>query len=130
VIFKVSVILKPYIPKKHKQYRTKTDKLGESTGCMYNMTAYLDKDRICATVTGYTTRTGNVGQKLYMNNFSSPVLLDDLHTKEINCCCGTVWPNQEGMRNNLTQTMRLKVGDEETRVRGNFTLTETKDDEM
>jgi hypothetical protein len=55
------------------------------------MTAYLDKDRKCATVTELTIRTENVGQTLYMNNFSSPVLLDDLHTKAINCC-GTVWP--------------------------------------
>jgi hypothetical protein len=80
------------------------------------MTAYLDDDNRCgtpsltathATVTRLTTRTENVGQKLY-KNISFPVLFDDLHTTAINCC-GNVWTNGKGMPKSLVQTMGLKL---------------------
>jgi hypothetical protein len=48
-----------------------------------------------ATVTGLTSRIKNVQHKLYTNNFLSPDLLDNLHSKTI-YCSGTVRPNQKG----------------------------------
>jgi hypothetical protein len=60
------------------------------------MSAYLGRERRCATasmtaspenVSGLTTRTENLGHKLYIDNFfSSPDLYNYLHTKAINCC--------------------------------------------
>jgi hypothetical protein len=74
------------------------------------MTVYLGKDRkhvtpsmtaTYANVTGLTVRTEHVGHRLYVDNFfSSPALVDDLHTKTINCC-GIVRPNRKGMPKNF-----------------------------
>ena len=45
VSFKVRVIFKQYIPKKHKRFNIKIFKLCDSTGYMYDMKVYLGKDR-------------------------------------------------------------------------------------
>jgi hypothetical protein len=80
------------------------------------MAAYLEDNKRCgtpsltathATVTRLTTWTENVGQKLYMNIISFPVLFDDLHTTAINCC-GNVWTNGKETPKSLVQTMGLK----------------------
>ena len=136
VLFKVRVIFKQYIPKKHKQCGIKLYKLCNSKGYIYNMTVYLGKDRkhvtpsmtaTHATVTGLAARSGHVGPKLYMGNFfSSPASLDDLHTKTISCC-GTVRPNRKWMPKNFGQKMKMKSGDLKTKVKGNLTATVWKD---
>jgi hypothetical protein len=104
VLFKVRVIFKQYIPNKNKSFGIKIYKLSNSLEYTYNMTVYLGKDRKHATrtmtathttVIGLMRRTENAGHKLYMDNFfSPPELLDNLHTKNINCC-GTVRPNKK-----------------------------------
>jgi hypothetical protein len=76
----VLFIFKQYTPKKHKGFGIKT-----------YTSVYLHKERQCtnpsmiaahAIVTGLNARLENVGHKLYMDNFfSSPALLDDLHTE-------------------------------------------------
>lgn len=59
------------------------------------MMVYLGKDRKCMTatmttthanLTGLATRTENLKHKLYTDFFPSPDLVDNLHTKTINCC--------------------------------------------
>jgi hypothetical protein len=78
-------------------------------------------------VSGLTTRTENVGHKLYMDNvFSSPDLFDDLHTKAINCC-GTVRPNQKGMPTAFGRKLKLKQSDIKTRVKGDLRAVVWKD---
>jgi hypothetical protein len=102
VLFKGRVVFKQYIPKKHKCFGIKTYKLCDSKRYTYNMSLHLGRDRKRAAasvttshtaVTGLTTRIENFGYKLYRDNFfSSPELLDDLHSKAINCY-GAVRPN-------------------------------------
>jgi len=80
-----------------------------------------------ANVTGLAARTEHVGHKLYMDNFFSfPVLVDDLHTKTINCC-GTVRPNRKGMPRNFGHKMKMKRGDLQIKVKGNLTAIVWKD---
>jgi hypothetical protein len=44
-----------------------------------------------------TRKAEGVGHELFMDNFlSSPNLLDELHTRSVNCC-GTVRKNHKGM---------------------------------
>ena len=94
VKFKRRVVFKQYIPKKCKRFGIKMYKLCDSSGYTYDMDLYLGKDRqratqhltaTHATVTNLTRRVG-VGHKLYMENFSSPDLYDDLTQKKIYCC--------------------------------------------
>jgi len=104
VLFKGRVTFKQYIPKEHKQFGIKLNKLCDSKGYTFNMTVYLGKDRkhvtpsmtaTHATVTGLAARSGHVGHMLYMGNFfSSPALFDNLHTMTKHCC-GTVRPNRK-----------------------------------
>ena len=50
-----------------------------------------------ANVTGLAVRIEHVGHVMCMDSFfSSPALVDNLHTKTINCC-GTVRPNRKRM---------------------------------
>jgi len=57
----------------------------------------------------------------YMDSFFlSPLLYDDIHSKTINCC-GTFRLNQTRMPRNFGQKIKLKLGDTEMRVRGDFT---------
>jgi hypothetical protein len=74
-----------------------------------------------ATVTGLAARIENMGHKLYMDNFLSPALFGNLHTKTVDCC-GTVRPNRKLMRRNFGQKMILKWGDIKTGVRGYLTV--------
>jgi len=132
VLFTVRVILKQYIPKKHKQFGIKLYKLRDFRGYTYNMTVYLEKDRqhvtssttaSHATVTGLAARSGHVGHKLYMGNFfSSPASYDDLHTKTVHCY-GTVRPNRKWITKYFEHRMKMKSGDLKTKVKGNLTAT-------
>jgi hypothetical protein len=65
-----------------------------------------------ATMAELTKKIQGRGHKLYMDNyFSSPVLFDDLATKQI-YCSGTVRPNSKGMPQDLKRKkMTLKRGD-------------------
>jgi hypothetical protein len=95
------VILKLFIPKKHKHFSIKIFKLYDSTGYTYDMKVYLGKDRQCMaqhliaihmTVTELMRKREGHGHRLYMDNlFSSPELYNDLARKEI-YDCGTVMP--------------------------------------
>jgi hypothetical protein len=68
-----------------------------------------------------TAKLYNVLHKLYVDKlFLSPVLLDNLHIKTMNCC-ETVIPNTEQMLMNFGHEMKLKQGDTRTWVRSNFT---------
>ena len=136
VPFKGRVIFILYIPKKHKRFGIKLYKLCDSKVYTYNMTVYLGKDRkrvttsmtaTHANVTGLAARIEHVGQKLYMNSFfSSPALVDDLHTKTINYC-GTVRPNRKGMPEDFGHKMRMKRGDLQIKVKGNLIAIVWKD---
>ena len=73
VLFKVRVMLKQHIPKKHKQFGIKLYKRCDSKGYTYNMIVYLGRDRkhvtpsmtaTHANVIGLAARTGHVGHKL------------------------------------------------------------------
>lgn len=46
VLYKGRVLWKQYIPQKHKRFGIKTCVLCDSKANMYNMTAYVNKDRI------------------------------------------------------------------------------------
>jgi hypothetical protein len=48
VFFKVGVIFKQYIPKKHKQFGINLYQMCDSKGYTDSMTMYLGKDRKCA----------------------------------------------------------------------------------
>jgi hypothetical protein len=62
-----------------------------------------------------------------MDNFvSSPALLEELHTKTINCC-GTFTSKIKGMLKNFRHKIKLKQGDIQTKVRENLTATLWKD---
>jgi hypothetical protein len=95
---------------------------------------YLGKDikhAICSTathanVTRLTARSENMGHKLYMDNFSSLALFEELHTKTINWC-GTISSKIQEMLKNFRQKIKLKQGDIKTRVRENLTATVRKD---
>jgi hypothetical protein len=63
-----------------------------------------------------------MGQKLYMDNFSSLALFVELHTKTINCC-GTISKKIQGMLKNFRQKIKLKRGDIKTTVRENLTAS-------
>jgi tetrahydromethanopterin S-methyltransferase subunit E len=68
-----------------------------------------------ANVTGLTASSENVGHKLYMDNlFSSLALIEDLHTKTINCCV-TISSNRNWMLKNFGQKIKLKQDDIKTR---------------
>jgi hypothetical protein len=81
MIFKSRVIFNLHILKNYKGFGIKIYQLCDSQGYVYNVTAYLDKDKkrvtpsitaTHATITGLTA-TQNVGHKLYVDNFfSSP----------------------------------------------------------
>jgi hypothetical protein len=74
-----------------------------------------------ATMSGLTTRTENLGHKLYMDSFSSfPDLFDNFYMRSINCC-GTVRPNGRGIANDSGAKLRMKLGDIETIVMGDLT---------
>ena len=49
VLFKGTVIIKQYTPKKYKQFGTKLYKLCDFKGCTLDTTMHLWKDRKCAT---------------------------------------------------------------------------------
>jgi len=109
VSFKGRVIFKQYIPKKSKNFGIKIFKLCDSTGYTYDMKVYLGKDRqrkaqhvteTYATVAELMRKIEGHGHKLYMANFSSAELFDDLAKKQI-YCCGTVRPNRRGMPQDL-----------------------------
>jgi hypothetical protein len=51
--------------------------------------------------------------------FSSPDIFNNLHAKAINCC-GTVRPSGRGMPSDFGRKLRLKQGDIEARVKGDF----------
>jgi hypothetical protein len=73
------------------------------------------------TVTGLTRKIGNLGHKLYMDNFfSSCALFNHFHTKAISCC-GSVRPNRKEMPVDFGKTLKLKWGDIRTGVRGDLT---------
>ena len=136
VLFKSRVIFERYIPKKYKQFGIKPYNLCDSKGYNYNMVVHLHKDRkrvtpsmtaTHATVTGLATRIEHVGHKLYINNFvSCPTLLNDLHTKTLNCY-GTGRPNRKGMLKNFGHTMKVKSGDLKTKLKGNLRAIVWKD---
>jgi hypothetical protein len=78
VLFKGRAIFKKYVPNKYKQFEIKICKLCNSNGYTHNRRVYSGKDRkratdtitgTHATVTALTTKTENVGHKLYMDNF-------------------------------------------------------------
>jgi hypothetical protein len=84
VLFKVRVIFKHYIPKKHKQFGIKLCKLCDSKGYPFN-DCVIGKDREHATTsmtarrataTGLAAGIEHVGHKLYMDSFSLPLLFD------------------------------------------------------
>ena len=101
------MIFKQYIPKKRKRFGIKIFKLCDSTGYTYFMKVYLGKDRqrtaqhvtaTHATLTELTRKIGR-GHKLYMDNFCSPELFDDLAKKDL-----LLWhcrPNRRGMPQDL-----------------------------
>jgi hypothetical protein len=96
VLFKGTVIVRQYIPKRDKLFRINLYKLCDYTEYAYDMTVCLGKGGKCATpsltaalatVTGLTARIENVGHSLYMDNFFlSPELFYDLLVKMIKCC--------------------------------------------
>jgi hypothetical protein len=106
------------------------------TGYTYDMNIYLGKDRqnttqamtaTHATVKSLTRRVEGVGHKLYMNNFFSSLVYDDLHTRSINCC-GTVRQNHKGMPEDFgNKTLKFKWDDIHARIRG-VTETEVRHD--
>jgi hypothetical protein len=98
---------KKYIPKKCKHIGINTHKFCDETGYTHDMRIYLGKDRQNITqmmtvthviVIRLTRKEEGVDHKLYMDNFSSPDLFDDLHTRGINCC--TVRLKCKGMPGN------------------------------
>jgi hypothetical protein len=103
----------------------------DETDYTYDMLVYVGKDKrrirqdltaSHATVTELTNKVQGRGHKLYMDNyFTSPVLFDDLATKQI-YCCGIVRPNRKGMRQELgPKKMKLKRSDIRVRTRGDLT---------
>jgi hypothetical protein len=96
---------------------------------------YLGKDikhAACSTgthtnVTRLIASSENVGHKLNVDNFfSSPALLEELHTKTTNCC-RTITSKIKEMLKNFRPKMKLKQGDIKTRERENLTATLWKD---
>ena len=92
VKYKGRVIFRQYIPKKHKCFGIKLYKLCDETGYTYDMTIYLGRDRqraaqhLTATHAKVSELTKNIqgrGHKLYMDNYFSPDLFNDLATKQI-----------------------------------------------
>jgi hypothetical protein len=90
-LFKGRVIFGQYIPKKHKRFGIKIYKLYDSTGYTYYVRVCLGRDRqnamqemtaTHANVISLTRRVEGVGHKLFMANFSSPDLFDDLTAKK------------------------------------------------
>jgi hypothetical protein len=67
-------------------------------------------------VLGLPTRTANLENKLYRDNFSSCHSFNDLYRKTINCC-GSVRPNQKVMPSDFGRKLRLKQGDIKTEVK-------------
>jgi len=101
----------------------------------YNIPVYLPKDRkrvtpsmraTHVTVTGLAARIEHVGHKLYIDNFVSSPLCDDLHTKTVNCY-GTGRPNRKGMLKNFGHIMKVKSGDLKTKLKGNLRAIVWKD---
>ena len=94
--YKVRVIFRQCIPKKHKCFGVKIYKLCDETGYMYDIAVYFGRDRQCtvqrltathATLSELTKKIQGHGHKLYMDNsFSSPDLFNDLATQQIYCC--------------------------------------------
>jgi hypothetical protein len=89
VLYKYWVIFKQYISKRHKWFGIKIYKLCNS-GIHIDMKGYFGKDKKCetgtvtathATIAGLTTRTGNVGYKLYMDFSYYPDLFNNVHTR-------------------------------------------------
>jgi len=126
--FKGRVIFKEYLPKKLERFGIKIFKLCDSTGYTYGMKVYLGKDRqrteqhVTATHATVTELTRNIrhGHKLYMNNFCSPELFDDLAEKDL-----LLWhcrPNRRGMPQDLEPNTK-KLKREYIRVRTRAYLT-------
>jgi len=128
VSFKGRVIFEQYIPKKRKRFSIRICKLCNSTGCVYDMKVYLQKDRqrmaqlataTHLTVTELMRKTG-CGHKYMDNFFSSPELFDDLVKKQP-YYCRIVRPNRRGMPQDLApKTVKLKRGDIHIRIRADL----------
>ncbi|GFG33441.1 hypothetical protein Cfor_12401 [Coptotermes formosanus] len=137
VLFKLRVVFKQHIPKKHKRFAIKIFKLCDAAGYTYDMQVYLGKDRQCATtdmtathatVKQLTRRAKGRGPKLHMHNyFSSPDLYNDV-TKQKTNCCRRVRPNRTGMPHDFrSKTLRLRRGDVRARTNGDLTAVVWKD---
>jgi hypothetical protein len=64
-----------------------------------------------ATVKSLTRRAEGVNHKLYMDNFFSPYVSDDLHTRDLNFC-RTVGKTRKGIPGGFdNKTLKLKWGD-------------------
>ena len=132
MLYKGRVGFHQFIPKKHKRFGIKLYKLWDSPGYTYGMSRYLGKQQQHATdhitamhgmVQQVFQRAEELGHKIYLDNyFNSLALFYDLFQQKINAC-GTVRHDRHGMPQNIgPKSLKVKMGDIETRVRGTLRL--------
>jgi hypothetical protein len=130
VLYKESLIVRQYIPKKPKIFGIKTYKRCDSLGYTYDTSVHLGKQRQHApaeitathgTVLQVIRRVEGLGHKVFMDNyFTSPTLFDDLFQRKINAC-GTVCHDRRKMPRDIgPKSLKMKWRDIVTRVRGNL----------
>lgn len=116
LLLKVRVIFREFIPKKHKRFGIKLDKLCDSEVCTDNTTVCMQRQETCDSFHySYTCDCNRTYCKdwecatqvvLYTDSlFSSPS--DNLYSKTINCC-RTVRPNRKGMLESYGYKINLK----------------------